>query len=312
MAPAKLLSIVIPSFNDAPIVRPFHEAIVAELGKQGRWNWEIIYVDDGSSDNSPEILTEIAASDRRITALLLLHNFGQQRALFAGLDHARGDVVVIIDGDYQYEPSTILRLADAIGAGTDMASGIRENRRDPRSDRLFSAMGNRLLNLILEMQISDYGSAKAFSKELVGRIRRMRHHFSDVLPAALSLRPRIAEVVVTHRPRPSGKSHWNLWMRILLLLDTYVLYGHSRLNSGLKLGALLMLVAPALAVVGLVGPGPWFVWFGAAIYTGTVACVLIAWSILMRLVMRLYRQNVSSEPYIVRARIGGAPPTDPA
>lgn len=312
MTPPRLLSIVVPSYNDAPIIRSFHSAIVAEMEKQDRWRWELVYVDDGSIDESPEILAELARADSRVGALLLLHNFGQQRALFAGLEHARGDVVVIIDGDYQYEPSAILAMADALAPDVDMVSGIRVDRRDPGRDRFFSAIGNWLLGRILDSRLTDYGSTKAFSRALVGRILAMRHHFSDVLPAALSTRPRVAETAVPHRPRPSGRSHWNVWMRAMLLLDTYVLYGHQRMNSGIKFGALLALSAPAVALTGIAAGWPWYAWLGASVYLGSAAAALVAWALVMRLVMRLYRQNVSRDPYIVRERIGVGAPGDRA
>lgn len=304
----RLLSVVIPSFNDAPIIRPFHAAIVAELEGQSRWRWEIVYVDDGSSDESPDILRTLANADPRVTALILLHNFGQQRALFAGLDHARGDVVVIIDGDYQYEPSTILALADAIGPDVDMASGIRRDRADPAGDKFFSAIGNRLLALILESKLTDYGSAKGFARPLVDRVLKMRHHFSDVLPAALSMRPRVAEVVVAHRPRPHGRSHWNVWMRALLLVDTFVQYGHRRTDLALKGGTALVALAILCALLAPVAPGPWYAWIAAAAYAFALGVGAIAWTLAMRYIVRIYRNGMSGEPYIVREKIGGRTP----
>jgi glycosyltransferase involved in cell wall biosynthesis len=308
MLAPQLLSVVIPSYNDAPIVRKFHAAIVAELDKQSHWRWEIVYVDDGSSDDSPDILRDLAAADPRVSALLLLHNFGQQRALFAGLDHARGDVVVTIDGDYQYEPSAILILAGAIGPDVDVVSGIRRERNDPAIDRFFSAIGNAMLRSTLEAKLEDFGSAKAYSRETVERIRLMRHRHSDVLPAAMSLRPRIAEVAVPHLPRPHGRSHWNVWMRVMVLVDTFLLYGQRRTDFALKIGVAMIALAPLLALAGVFAPGPWIAWAAAGVYTATVGGAFVAWTILLRYVVRIHRNDVSDLPYIVREKMGGAPP----
>ena len=303
MQSTRLLSIVIPSYNDAPIIRPFHAAIVGELERQSRWRWEIVYVDDGSIDNSREILKEIAAADRRVTALFLLHNFGQQRALFAGLEHARGDVVVTIDGDYQYEPSAILALAEGIKDGVDLVSGIRRLRNDPIANVFFSAIGNAVLRSVLGTRLEDFGSAKAYSRALVDRVLLMRHRHSDVLPAALSLRPRVAEVVVEHRRRPYGHSHWNVWMRIMILVDVFVLYGHRRTDLALKLGMAAILAAPLLALAGSVAPGPWWMWLIAGVYTATVGVGFIAWTLLLRYVVKIHRNDVSGEPYVLAEKV---------
>ncbi|KGF71697.1 hypothetical protein DO97_16095 [Neosynechococcus sphagnicola sy1] len=219
-----LISVVIPSYNDEPIIRPFYDAIVQTLGSQLDYGFELIYVDDGSVDPSPHTLSQLAKEDQRVTFIELCRNYGQQRALFAGLSVAKGDYVVTIDGDYQYPPEVILQLVQAMGHQYEMASGIRTHRRDNWCDILASKLGNLIIRKILAVNLQDFGSVKAFSRPLVDRILALRHYFSDVYPIALSLHPTFVEVKVLHKQRPSGRSHWNLWMRLKLYLYFYIGY----------------------------------------------------------------------------------------
>ena len=142
MSSKPIISVVIPSYNDCSIIRPYYEAITSYLEQQQDYDYELIYVDDGSSDGSQRTLTEIANSDDKVIYIELMRNYGQQRALFAGLSESNGDFVVTLDGDFQYDPEVITQLANALGNTYELASGIRKGRQDKKLDMMVSRLGN--------------------------------------------------------------------------------------------------------------------------------------------------------------------------
>lgn len=304
-----LLSIVTPSFNDREIIRPYYQAIVETMCGQTRWDWEIIYVDDGSSDGSQAVLAEISRTDPKVVYIELFRNFGQQRALFAGIERARGSAIITIDGDFQYPPVVILQLADAQADDCDIVSGIRQRRCDPWFTRFTSQLGNSLLKSILGVKVQDFGSPKLFSRALIDRVLRMKHYFSDVYPAAFSLHPNIIEIPIEHLPRPIGRSHWNLSKRIKLYIDIYIAYGDDQFSGIFNFGALIVLFG-IFAMVFLflykllLGHESTFVVLGAVslsiIFSGLA---ISGWSLQTSYLVRIYRQNIFNRPYVVRTII---------
>ncbi|MGR8919340.1 MAG: glycosyltransferase family 2 protein [Gammaproteobacteria bacterium] len=301
------ISVVLPSYNDRGIVRPYYDAITELLAGQDDYDYELVYVDDGSTDGSQETLRQLAAADPHVTFVELMRNYGQQRALFAGLAQSKGDYVVTLDGDYQYEPDVILQLVNAMGSDYDMASGIRRKRRDRWTDVVASRVGNRIISDILNVRLADFGSVKAFSRRLVERVLEMRHFFSDVYPSACSLRPSTVEIEVEHRERLMGKSHWNIWMRLRLYVDLYVAYKDDQFQSPFRAGA----VVSVLGLIGTVLLLGYKAVFGhsmsvteigfAGFVTVVLGFVVMAWSLTMTFLARIYKQNVFREPYMVRA-----------
>lgn len=302
-----LISVVLPSYNDRDIILPYYEVIVRELDAQQDYDYELIYVDDGSSDGSQQTLQALAARDPRVTFVELFRNYGQQRALFAGLAQSRGEFVVTLDGDYQYEPDVILTLVRALGERYDLASGIRQRRRDRLRDVLASRLGNAVIANVLKIPLKDFGSVKAFRRRLVDRVLAMKHYYSDVHPTALSLRPAVVEVEVAHRDRLLGASHWNVWMRIRLYVDLHIAYKDDQFQLPFQLGIMT-------ALAGLVGGAAltlykallahqmayveiWFLTFAVVVF-GTA---LVGWSLTMSVLTKIYKQNVFREPYVVSA-----------
>lgn len=304
-----LITVVLPSYNDRPIIDPYYRAITAHLADRPDYDYELIYVDDGSSDGSPEELCRLATSDAKVTYIELYRNFGQQRALFAGLEASRGDFVVTLDGDYQYEPEVITQLVAAMGATYDLASGIRIGRQDTFSERVSSQIGNQLINKALGVEIKDFGSVKAFSRTLVDKILSQRHHFSDVYPSAFSLHPKMVEVEVAHKDRPYGTSHWNIWMRFKVYMDLYINYGDDQFYGVFKFGvfniigsvifALLLLIYKAVlthqaSVVEILG---------IALLWCLMGVSFAIWSITMSYIVRIYKQNIHEGPIVIRQQI---------
>ncbi len=299
-----LISVVIPSYNDEPIIRPFYTAIVETLESQTDYDFELIYIDDGSSDKSPVTLAELAAQDSRVTFIEFYRNFGQTKALFAGLSIAQGDYVVTIDGDYQYPPQAILQLVSAMEGKYDMASGIRVNRQDRWIEVFISQLATISLRKIFKVNIQDFGSVKAISRSLADKVLKTRHRFSDVNAAALSLRPSIVEVEVLHKSRPWGDSHWSLVMRLKFWMYLFMTYSEDYFQTPCIWGGLI-------SVVGILS---FFLTTLQAIFNPTstwaapILCflvfmfgfILMTWSATMYFLVRLYKQNVFNEPYVIK------------
>jgi len=160
------ISVFLPVFNEEPNLRPLHEKLDRSLAQLGR-SAEIIYVDDGSSDGSLSVLREIAAGDSRVRVIALRRNYGQTPAMAAGIDAARGEVLIPMDADLQNDPADIVRLLEKLDEGFDVVSGWRKRRRDPLITRKIpSQMANWLISKIGGVPLHDYGcSLKAYRRE---------------------------------------------------------------------------------------------------------------------------------------------------
>lgn len=213
------VSIVIPVFNEEENVRPLHEAlgkVTRALGRQ----YEIIFVDDGSTDRTLSVLEEIHSDDPRVAVLSLRKNFGQTAAFAAGFDFARGEVIVTMDGDMQNDPADIPKLLD-LAEDYDLVSGWRRHRKDPfLRRRLPSLAANWLISKTTGVRLHDYGcSLKAYRRDVVKNLRLYgeMHRF---IPAVASwYGVRVAEAEVSHRPRFKGKSKYGMTRTVKVLLD---------------------------------------------------------------------------------------------
>lgn len=218
---ATSISVVAPVYNEEENIPQFHEELVDSLVSLGK-SYEIIYVNDGSRDRSSEILSDIAAkAPDTVSVIEFRRNFGQTAALAAGMDHARGEVVVLIDADLQNDPADIGLLLLKIDEGYDVVSGWRLKRKDKLlSVRLPSMMGNWLIALVTGVRLHDYGcTLKAYRREVASEIRLYgeMHRFIPVYAAAAGAK--IAEVVVNHRPRIHGKSNYTVMKTGKVILD---------------------------------------------------------------------------------------------
>ncbi|MGH7557113.1 MAG: glycosyltransferase family 2 protein [Gemmatimonadota bacterium] len=215
------VSVVVPLFNEAPNVPPLVDAVRAALPGD---DWELLLVDDGSKDGTAELIDEFARTDPRVRVLHFARNFGQTAAMEAGFDHARGDIVVSMDGDLQNDPRDIPRLIDELGRGYDLVTGYRENRQDKMVTRKIpSWIANGLIRRITGVRIRDTGcSLRAYRAHV---LRPMvlysdMHRFIPAIAAATS-GAKIAEIPVRHHPRRYGSSKYGLsrtWRVILDLL----------------------------------------------------------------------------------------------
>lgn len=242
------LSVVIPVYNEQENLAPLHQGLMAALAGLPR-DYEIIYVDDGSSDGSLAKLQEIAAADGHTTVIQLRRNFGQTAALSAGIDHARGEVVVCLDADLQNDPADIPRLLAKLDEGYDLVSGWRENRRDHwLRRRLVSAVANWIISGITEVKLHDYGcTLKAYRREVLNHIRLygQMHRFIPALADAVGAR--VAEIPVRHHPRIHGKSKYGIGRTFSVILDLLTV----KFLGGLSGNPIRIFGGSGLALIGL-------------------------------------------------------------
>jgi glycosyltransferase involved in cell wall biosynthesis len=214
------ISVFLPVFNEEPNLRPLHEKLTQSLAQLGR-SAEIIYVDDGSSDRSLDILREIAANDPRVRVIALRRNYGQTPAMAAGIHAARGKVLIPMDADLQNDPADIARLLDKLDEGYDVVSGWRKNRQDKLITRKIpSMMANRMISWIGGVPLHDYGcSLKAYRRESLEDVQLYgeMHRFIPIYASWSGAR--VTEIPVEHHARTMGKSKYGLSRTIKVIFD---------------------------------------------------------------------------------------------
>ncbi len=214
------LSIVMPVYNEEQNVFPLFQEITKAL-KNYPHPYEIIFVDDGSTDQTHTSLQKICRQDDRVKSVIFQGNFGQTAALSAGFDLAQGDLIVSLDGDGQNDPADIPMLLDILEQGYDVVCGWRKNRKDAfLSRKLPSFIANRIIAWVTGVFIHDYGcTLKVYKKEIIKNIKLYgeMHRF---IPAYASWAgAKVTEVEVNHRPRIAGISKYNILRSYKVILD---------------------------------------------------------------------------------------------
>jgi glycosyltransferase involved in cell wall biosynthesis len=218
------ISIIVPLYNEQESVRPLYAAIVQAVGQLGR-PFEMVFVDDGSVDETVAIVTEIARIDSRLRLVKFRRNYGQTAAMAAGIEHADGEVLITMDGDLQNDPADIGLLLDKINEGYDIVVGWRHNRQDKLiSRKLPSRVANWLIGKVTGVPIKDNGcSLKAFRGDLIKQIP-LYSEMHRFIPAMASIAgPRVAEIKVRHHARRYGQSKYGLSRIYKVLLDLMVI-----------------------------------------------------------------------------------------
>lgn len=258
MAPLPELSIVIPIHNEAPNLRELCREFTDVLTRSGR-SFEILLIDDGSTDESFEILRELQAGDPRLRVIQFRRNFGQTAAFAAGFAHARGRYIVTADGDLQNDPSDIPAMVARVEAGSDIVCGWRKDRKDTFINRrLPSMIANRLISWATGVRLHDYGcSLKVFKAEVVKPLRLYgeMHRFLPALASEMGVS--VSEQVVNHRARKAGTTKYGISRTIRVVLDL------------LTVKFLLSYSTRPLQVFGLYGVGIGF--------AGTLVCAWVAY-----------------------------------
>lgn len=293
-----VISVVVPLHNEEQNVRPLVEAIDGALAGI---EWELLLIDDGSVDATLRLAEEIASTHQRVRVLELARNYGQTAAMQAGFDHARGRVVVSMDGDLQNDPRDIPMLVAELERGYDLVAGYRLRRQDKLVTRKVpSWIANRIIRWVTGIPIRDNGcSLKAYRRELIERM----HLYSDMhrfIPAmaAATAGARITEVPVRHHARRHGSSKYGLSRVFKVVIDLLTIKMIRSVKQRPFLffasgGVVALLVATVFgtaallayatfrpaAAVSIVFPGVALVWFGLACYLmmlGLVAEVAVS------------------------------------
>ena len=214
------LSLFLPVLNEEDNLRPMHTKIQEALDSLGK-TAEVIYVDDGSTDKSLEMLREIAASDNRVRVISLRRNYGQTAAMSAGIDAAKGNILIPMDADLQNDPKDIARLLDKLNEGYDVVSGWRKNRKDKLIMRKIpSWIANSLISKIGGVPLHDYGcSLKAYRREVIQDVKLYgeMHRFIPIYAAWAGAR--VTEIPVDHHARTMGKSKYGISRTIKVVFD---------------------------------------------------------------------------------------------
>jgi glycosyltransferase involved in cell wall biosynthesis len=214
------LSIVIPVFNEEENIEPLIREIDGALKPMGK-SYEIIAVDDGSRDGTYAVLGRLCTEAAHLKVVRLKRNFGQTAALAAGLAHADGEAVVLMDGDAQNDPADIAALLNKLDEGNDMVAGWRHNRQDSfLNRRLPSMIANYLISWTTRVKLHDYGcTLKAMRKDLAKGLRLYGEMHRFIPAIAYDRGAQIAELKVNHRPRLRGKSKYGITRTLRVMLD---------------------------------------------------------------------------------------------
>jgi glycosyltransferase involved in cell wall biosynthesis len=306
------LSIVIPVRNEAPALTELCDELTRALKAYGR-SYEIIVIDDGSTDESFTILRRLQAVDPRLRVIRFRRNFGQTAAFAAGFDHARGRIIVTSDGDLQNDPNDIPALVDMIDRGRDIACGWRKSRKDPFwSRRLPSIVANWLISTSTGVRLHDYGcSLKAFRAEVIKPLKLYgeMHRF---LPAIASEQGvSIGEVVVNHRARRYGRSKYGISRTVRVVLDLVTvkfllsyatrplqIFGLIGLLMGLP-GAAILAWLGYIRLTGqeAIGNRPLLLLGILLVFTGVQ---LVTIGLLAELQARTYHESQNKPIYVIR------------
>lgn len=215
-----VISVVIPLHNEATTLEELYDRVRTVMEDLGR-SWELVLVNDGSTDETPRILDSLYKRDSRVTVVHLRRNYGQTPALMAGFHHARGELIVSLDGDLQHAPEEIPDFISKIEEGYDMVSGWRTARSDAFLTRTFpSRIANWLIAKVSGVNVHDFGTTfKAYRKEILADL----HLYGDLhrfVPALIGLNgARIVEIPIKDMGRNNGKSHYGLGRTFRVAFD---------------------------------------------------------------------------------------------
>lgn len=289
-----------------------HAAVSQSLSTYGR-PYEIVIVDDGSSDGSFALLADLAAGDEHLRVVRLRRNFGQTAAFSAGFDHALGNVIITMDADLQNDPADIPLLMAKINEGYDIVSGWRKDRQDRLLDRrLPSILANRLISNVTDVQLHDYGcSLKAYRSDVLHEVNLYGELHRFIPALASQIGAKITEVPVNHRARQFGTSKYGIGRTIRVVLDLITVwflgaYATRPLQvfggAGLLFSGLGFALGIYLSIVKLIGGEdiggrPLLILVALLIMVGVQ---LITMGLIAEMITRTYHESQSKPIYVVR------------
>lgn len=316
MTAAPELSLFLPVLDEEDNLRPMHGKIAAALDALGK-TAEVIYVDDGSTDRSLEILREIAAGDDRVRVISLRRNYGQTAAMSAGIDAAKGEILIPMDADLQNDPADIKRLLDKLDEGYDVVSGWRKNRQDKMVSRKIPSMiANRIISWIGDVHLHDYGcSLKAYRRDVLKDVRLYgeMHRFIPIYASWAGAR--VTEIPVDHHARTAGRSKYGISRTIKVIFDlitikfmaeyhTKPLYVFGAFGT---IAFLISMIAGVWALVLKFGYDVSFILTPLPIITVVMLAISVQFflmGLLAELLVRTYHESQDKAIYAVREKIG--------
>jgi len=310
------LSLFLPVMDEEENLREMYEKIAAALGALGK-SAEVIFIDDGSTDKSLQILKEIAARDDRVRVISLRRNYGQTAAMSAGIDAARGEILIPMDADLQNDPADIARLLEKLDEGYDVVSGWRKNRQDKLiSRKIPSQIANKIISWIGGVHLHDYGcSLKAYRREVIQDVRLYgeMHRFIPIYASWAGAR--VTEIPVDHHARTHGKSKYGISRTIKVIFDliTIKFMAEYQTKPLYVFGAfgmiafLIAIVAGIWAVVLKIAYGTSFILTPLPIITVVMLAISVQFflmGLLAELLVRTYHESQNKAIYAVREKIG--------
>ena len=306
----RTLSIVVPVKDERDNIEPLYRK-VKDVLREG-FAWEVVYVDDGSTDGTFEELTRLAALDRRVKVVRLRRNFGQAAAMQAGIDASVGELIATIDGDLQNDPADLQTMVAKLDEGYDMVLGERVDRKDNLLRKIPSGLANRLIRKVTGIPFRDFGCTIRVIRSDVARHLRIygeMHRFIPVL--AMNLGARTAQIPVRHHPRTAGKSKYGIGRTGRVMLDLLTIkfmsgYLTRPMHFMGGLGLLfffLSFVSFAITVGNKIYnntfmTGNPFLYLSVAL--GLVGTQMLSMGLLGEVMMRTYYESQDKRPYVVR------------
>jgi glycosyltransferase involved in cell wall biosynthesis len=317
------LSLFLPVFDEEGNLRPMQTKIAAALDALGK-SAEIIYIDDGSTDGSLAILREIAAEDPRVRVISLRRNYGQTAAMSAGIDAARGQILIPMDADLQNDPADIARLLEKLDEGYDVVSGWRRHRQDKMiSRKIPSMLANKVISWIGDVPLHDYGcSLKAYRRDVLKDVKLYgeMHRFIPIYASWAGAR--VTEIPVDHHARTAGRSKYGISRTVKVIFDLMTIKFMAEYHTKpiYVFGTFGMLAFFASAVAGLYAVFMKFAdvlglpQFQAdlvetplpilSIVMFAISIQFFLMGLLAELLVRTYHESQDKRIYAVRERIG--------
>ncbi len=307
------ISIVVPVYNEEKNLPELYERIEAAMLPLG-YSWDVTFVDDGSRDNSLQVLNSLqAANSEKVRVVVFRRNHGQTAAISAGIDHSDGDIVILMDADLQNDPADIPLLLAKLDEGYDVVSGWRKDRQDNALTRnLPSHIANKLISSSTGVKLHDYGcTLKAYRREILDNVKLYgeMHRFIPVY--AYEAGGKITEVVVQHHPRKHGKANYGLERTFKVVLDLitvkflmafskkpiYLFGGVGMAMMLISIGLFLWLaIRRIVAQVSVLG-SPWFQISVMMFILGFLAILL---GLIADFVMRTYFESQDKKTYTIK------------
>ena len=299
------ISVVIPIYNEEENIRNLHGRLKATLDTIGK-SYELVFIDDGSADRSVSILTEIKAGDPTTKLIEFNRNYGQHAAVFAGFEHAQGEVIVTIDADLQNPPEEIPKLISKIEEGYDIVGGVRRKRHDSIFRKVPSWILNKFISRATGVSLRDYGCMlRAYRRVVVDQILRCNEISSFIPTLANSFARSVTEIEVAHSKRKGGRSKYNLSRLIKLNFDLVTGFSLFPIQIISGLGILIALLGLVFGIFLLlrrlfVGPEVEGVFTLFAILFVFIGIQLLAMGLIGEYIGRIYSEVRNRPRYVIK------------